>query len=264
MTELEVRGQRTFVDDRGPQAASTPPFLLIHGAGHDHGVWNAVSAGLAAAGRRVIAPDLPGHGASGGAPLADIDALAAWVLALADALALPRFHVAGHSMGSLVALAVAAVAPRQVAGLTLIGSLAPMPVAPFLLEAARAAPERAHELINKFSFAPVEVLGEARRQALEAHNLQRMRRQAAGVLATDLAACDAWQGGLAAAARVACPTLLLCGEHDRMTPVDAVKPLLDALEGGGRGTRMMVLAGSGHTMTEEVPDAVIEAMRGQS
>ncbi len=264
MTELEVCGQRTVLDDRGPKDAAAPPLLLIHGAGHDHDVWDAVAAGLAAAGERVIAPDLPGHGASAGAPLPDIDALAAWVLALADALDLPRLRLAGHSMGSLVALAAAAAAPQRVRGLTLIGSLAPMPVAPFLLEAARDEPDRAHELINKFSFAAVETIGEARRRTLEGANLQRMRRQPPGALATDLAACNAWQGGLAAAARVACPVLLICGEHDRMTPVDAVKPLFDTLEGSGHGARMIVLAGTGHTMTEEVPDAVIEAMRGQT
>src|SRR5690606_40506118 len=59
---LQLDGRRAAFDESGPAAA--PAILLIHGAGHDRGVWQAVAAGLAAAGRRVIVPDLPGHGDS--------------------------------------------------------------------------------------------------------------------------------------------------------------------------------------------------------
>ena len=161
---LQLDGRCAAFDEFGPAAA--PAILLIHGAGHDRGVWQAVAAGLAAAGRRVIVPDLPGHGDSEGEANGTVDAMAAWVLAFADALGLERFELAGHSMGSLIALAAAAAAPARIVRLHLLGSLAPMPVAPLLLEAARNDPAQAHALINKFSFAPAEVLGEERRRTL--------------------------------------------------------------------------------------------------
>src|SRR5690606_5743950 len=184
------------------------------------------------------------HGASGGQALTGIDAMADWVLALADALGVDNFRIAGHSMGSLVALAVAARAPDRVHALYLLGSLAPMPVAPFVLDAVRKDPPTAWALINKFSFAPAEVLGEQRRLDLEAANLERMQKQGAAVLATDLVACDSWLDGLQAATRVRCPVLLVSGDCDRMTPADAVVPLRDAFS--ACDARLIVLPGVGH------------------
>lgn len=262
MTELHLDGQRVWIDDRGPHTISTPALLLIHGAGHDHAVWREVATSLVDSGLRCIAPDLPGHGASAGAPLPDIDAMAAWVLSLADALELIEFALVGHSMGSLVALASAARAPRRVSQLVLVGSIAPMPVAPFVLDAARDTPAYAHELINKFSFAPPEVHGEARHRLLTEGNTQRMQRQPAGTLVVDMLACNAWQGGLQAAANVRCPTLLACGALDRMTPPDAARPLLEALQNGGGGAQMIVIPGTGHAMMDEVPEELSNAVRG--
>lgn len=260
MKDIQIGGQSVAVAVRGETTAT--PLLLIHGAGHDHGVWDAVAPGLADAGYRVIAPDLPAHGASGGAPLPDIETMAAWVIALADALDLDRFALAGHSMGSLVALAVAARTPDRVRTLYLLGSLAPMPVAPFVLDAVRNDPPTAWALINKFSFAPAAVLGEARRRELEAANLERMQKQGAAVLATDLAACDGWQGGLQAATRVRAPVLLVSGDCDRMTPADAVLPLRDAFTAGN--ARLVILTGVGHALMEEAPLALVDAMLAAS
>ena len=222
---LQLDGRRAAFDESGPAAA--PAILLIHGAGHDRGVWQAVAAGLAAAGRRVIVPDLPGHGDSEGEANGTVDAMAAWVLAFADALGLERFELAGHSMGSLIGLAAATAAPARIVRLHLLGSLAPMPVAPLLLEAGNRA---------------------------------RMERNGSETLARDLTACNAWQEGLAAAARRDGPTLLLCGALDRMTPVKAVGPLHEALQAGGGEVRRVELPGCGHAMQEEDPAAVVRAL----
>ena len=126
--------------------------------------------------------------------------------------------------------------------------------------AARSDPAQAHALINKFSFAPAEVLGEERRCALEAGNRARMERNGSETLARDLTACNAWQEGLAAAARRDGPTLLLCGALDRMTPVKAVGPLHEALQAGGGEVRRVELPGCGHAMQEEDPAAVVRAL----
>jgi pimeloyl-ACP methyl ester carboxylesterase len=260
MKDIQVCGQPVAVALHGEPTA--PPLLLIHGAGHDHGVWAPVAPALAAAGHRVIAPDLPAHGASGGQALTGIDAMADWVLALADVLGVDSFRIAGHSMGSLVALAVAARAPDRVHALYLLGSLAPMPVAPFVLDAVRKDPPTAWALINKFSFAPAEVLGEQRRLELEAANLERMQKQGAAVLATDLVACDSWLDGLQAATRVRCPVLLVSGDCDRMTPADAVVPLRNAFT--ACDARLVILPGVGHASMQEAPQPLIDAMLAAS
>lgn len=265
MKYIEIHGQtvamREFLPDR---SASRPPWILIHGAGHDHDVWTELALGLSAAGDHLIAPDLPGHGRSTGKPIADIAGMAAWVLTLADALGHAQLRLCGHSMGSLVALAAAGMAPERVSQLALVGTGVPMPVSALLLDLAQNDPDQAYAMINKYSFAPAEVLGTSRRQALEAENLQRMQRQGAAALASDLAACNAWQGGLDAAAQVRCRTVVISGELDQMTPVDAVIALLDTLDKGCGDTRMVVLAGSSHSMMQEVPEALLETLREPS
>ena len=261
--DLEVVGQHVRLADSGAaDRADAPAVVLVHGAGHDHGVWQEVASALAAAGLRVVAPDLPGHGGSAGEAVPDIGQRAEWLLRLLDALDLPSAWLVGHSMGSLITLAAAARAPQRVRGLVLIGSAAPMPVSPFLLDAARDDPPRAHELINKFSFAPAEMLDAERRDRLAADNAVLMARQPAASLLADLEACNAWQAGLDDAAVLRRATLLICGEFDRMTPPDAVKPLFDACAASLGGARMITLAGAGHAMMSEAAEAVSEAIRG--
>ena len=54
-------------------------------------------------------------------------------------------------------------------------------------------------------------------------------------------------------------SLLVCGEVDRMTPVKAVAPLLEALQATG-DAHLVVLPGCGHGMLEENPAAVVQAL----
>tara|TARA_R110001583_G_scaffold24563_1_gene89751 strand:+ start:100508 stop:101314 length:807 start_codon:yes stop_codon:yes gene_type:complete len=241
-----------------------PTVVLIHGAGHDHSVWNYQARHLAHQGFGVLAPDLPGHGASQGVPLQSIDAMADWLLEMLDTVGVAQASLVGHSMGSLIALAATARAGERVSALVLVGSVAPMPVAPALIEAASSKPARAHAMINQWSYSPSAQLGASATPgtSLLGINQRLMERQAAGVLATDLSACNAWADGLARAADIRCPTLLVSGERDQMTPPRAVKPLYEALVNAAGGARMITVAGAGHAMMAESPDAVTNAIRG--
>jgi len=93
-----------------------PPLLLAHGWLESKAVWRRVLPPLAE-GQYCIALDCLGHGDSDKPPDGDysIPAQARRILALADALNLPRFALAGHSMGGLMALYLAAhLAPERV------------------------------------------------------------------------------------------------------------------------------------------------------
>lgn len=263
--DIVVNERRTRVYTGGRSFdRELPTVVLIHGAGHDHSVWNCQARSLAHHGYGVIAPDLPGHGVSAGDPLTGIDALADWILALLDACGVVRASLVGHSMGSLIALAAAARATDRIDRLVLVGSVAPMPVAPPLLQAAAEARDTAHRMINQWSFSPTGQLGQAAAPGTWQTGLNRrlMERQADGVLATDLGACNAWTAGLEVAAAVRCPTLLICGERDQMTPPRAVKPLRDALVNAAGGARMITVSGAGHAMMAEAPNAISDAIRG--
>ncbi len=260
---IEVRDSPIFVYTGGRAIdGGRRAVLLIHGAGHDHSVWNLQARRLAHHGFDVYAPDLPAHGLSRGTPATRIEAHAEWLEALLDALALERAALVGHSMGSLIALETTARCPDRIDRLALIGSVAPMPVASVLLDAARNRRAVAHTMINQWSYTPAAQLGASPLPGMRVVNMNRrlMERQSEGVLADDLAACNAYQGGLDAAQRVRCPTAMLCGERDQMTPSRATVPLREALGGVPGGLRVVTIPASGHAMMAEAPDAVSNAL----
>ena len=89
-----------------------------------------------------------------------------------------------------------------------------------------------------------------------AQTLRLMERSAPGVLHTDLLACHAYAGGLAAAAKVRCPSLVVAAARDVMAPPRAVEPLERALNG-----QVARLDGIGHALMSEAPDDVLDALR---
>ncbi|GGX68077.1 alpha/beta fold hydrolase [Streptomyces fructofermentans] len=98
-------GPRT-VDVAYTRVGSGEPLLLLHGIGHHRQAWDPV-VGLLAAEREVIAVDLPGFGESPALPdgLAhDLPTITAALGALCTALDVERPHVAGNSLGGLLAL----------------------------------------------------------------------------------------------------------------------------------------------------------------
>src|ERR1700743_2217752 len=136
--QLSMNGNDIFIATGGREFdPSLPTIVLLHGAGFDHTTWALHSRWFAHHGYGVLAPDLPGHGRSAGAPLATITDMADWTAALLDAAGAAKAQLVGHSMGSLIALETAARHPAKVSALTLIGTAATMTVGPDLLHAAQ-------------------------------------------------------------------------------------------------------------------------------
>src|SRR5438477_6268814 len=99
---LTVNGFDTFAASGGQNFdPKLPTVVFLHGAGFDHSAWALHSRWFAHHGFGVLAPDLPGHGRSAGAPLASIEAMADWIVALMDAAGALRGRLIGHSVGSL-------------------------------------------------------------------------------------------------------------------------------------------------------------------
>lgn len=259
---LAVAGQPVRLDAGGRSLdPALPTTVFIHGAQHDGFVWAQLLRALAGEDRNVLAPDLPGHGRSGGRPLSSIEALADWLLELLEKVGAGNtagLCLAGHSMGSLVALEAAARRAAPLRRLVLVGSAVPMPVAPLLLDAARDDPPKAMALINRWSHSPRAWRGACGGAGLwlPALNLRVMERQPPGTLHNDLAACNAYQGGSAAIARLRCPMTLIAGTADRMTPVKAARALAAALP----DARLIELASVGHALMAEAPAAVAAAI----
>jgi pimeloyl-ACP methyl ester carboxylesterase len=233
--------------------------VFVHGAANDHSVWALQSRYFAHHGRNVLAVDLPGHGRSGGAALASVEAIADWIVALLDGARIREAALVGHSLGSLAVLECAARHSARVTGAALLGPAFPMAVSDALLDAAQRDERLAHRLITGWSFSASRQLGGNRVPGvwMTGNAMRLMERTPPGVLHTDLNACHAYAGGLDAAARLSCPVLAVLAARDAMAPPKNAQALMAAL----REPRVAVLPDCGHAMMTEQPDAVLDHLR---
>ncbi|GAB5096331.1 acetoin dehydrogenase dihydrolipoyllysine-residue acetyltransferase subunit [Caballeronia sp. HLA56] len=112
------RGRVAYREWRAPNASGAP-LVLLHGFSGDAQVWSALASQLQRRGKHVIAPDLPSHGATD-FDSADVDGMAAAIVALIEDLGLGGIELAGHSLGAAVATKVATALKSKVRRLTLI------------------------------------------------------------------------------------------------------------------------------------------------
>ena len=118
-------GQRDLAyADYGPRDGRPVMFMHCWGGSRLH--LPADVQPLYAHGLRVIVPERPGLGFSGMTDEHSLEVCPADVERLADHLGIDRFDVLGHTMGSIVAIAVARRVPRRVRSLTLVSPLAPL------------------------------------------------------------------------------------------------------------------------------------------
>jgi pimeloyl-ACP methyl ester carboxylesterase len=264
--EREVTVSRSRV--RYFTGGSGPPLVLVHGLGGMATNWRLVAPGLARE-RRLVIPDLPGHGRS--EPLREngrtLDPFTEAVLAVAEEEdALPAPFV-GHSLGGLVSLHAAARRPNDVQGLVLaapagISSATRLGEAVVtilgVIQPGRLAGRGARVLSQsplgrRFAFwwgvsDPVGLdpaMAHAFLQGPPLHTDTLTAGQA--LVATDLRTdLD----------RVRCPCLCVWGADDRWVP------LTDGVEYARRlRAPLRIIAGCGHLSIGERPDVVTRTIR---
>lgn len=203
------------------------PMVLLHGPGaHGAHFFNIIPA--LAKNYRVIAPDLPGHGASGFfASDPTPETVNAWLDDLIECTCASPPVLVGSALGGAIAAHFAADHARRIAGLVLVDSLGLAdfrPEAPFgqALQAYLAAPdERTHDALWEqcaFDFPAVRRRLGRQMDLLRDYNLAGLRRPGG------LGALKSWMErfGLpaipaATLARIEAPTTLIWGREDRAT-----------------------------------------------
>jgi pimeloyl-ACP methyl ester carboxylesterase len=261
--KLIVDGRQAYAYTGGKTFdPALPCVVFVHGALHDHSCWNLLARWCAHHGHAVLAVDLPGHGGSAGPPLADVEALADWLLALLDAAGVGAASLVGHSMGSLIALQATGRAPTRVTHLVMMGTAYPMQVSESLLATARDDPSRAIDMVTAWSYGSLAAKPSYPGPGMWLHGSNRalMHRMQDGCTTHNLfhhefSICDRYRGGEAAAAHVACPVDFVLGETDQMTWPKAARALATTLRARVHTVK------AGHNLMTEAPDATLSALR---
>ena len=229
-----------------------PPVLLLHGLGSCAADWLPQVSVLEPR-YRVIAMDLPGHGAS---PLPrgrlTIESIAETVATLTEVITPEPAHVVGLSLGACVALRLALQTPARVRSLTLVnpfarvrpdgpGALVRMAHRLLLLGTAPMPSLAAHVARRLFPWPEQRSLYEAAVVSLGATS----RRGYAAAMGA-LARFDA-RGQLAA---IRCPTLVVAGDRDGVVPLAPKLRLSASIP----GARVVVVPASGHATPYDQPE----------
>ncbi len=248
MPTVHVNNHPLFYFEQRAPDSSLPPLLLIHGAGGQHSHWPPQVRRLE--GLRVIAPDLPGHGRSGGAGCDTVSAYAANMLALMDALGVERFLVGGHSMGGAIAQQLALDAPQRILGLVLVATGAKLRVTPHILDRVLTDYEAVVDFVVAHSFAPS--VDDDLRQ-VSRHILKAIPPQ---VVYGDYLACDRFDV-MDRLPQITAPALIIGGTADEMTPPKYLHYLAEHLP----HAELHLLDGAGHMIMAERPLEVASALR---
>ncbi|WP_328812704.1 alpha/beta fold hydrolase [Rhodococcus sp. NBC_00297] len=125
---VDAEGVRLHYRDSGGADVLGSPVVLVHGMGGDGHTWDAFARTLVRRGRRVVVPDLRGHGRSGRARSYLFGEFGDDLEALLDHLSLTRVDLVGHSLGGHAATLVAQRRPTTVR--KLVVEEAPLPIRP--------------------------------------------------------------------------------------------------------------------------------------
>jgi pimeloyl-ACP methyl ester carboxylesterase len=240
--------------------ANKTTLVFTHGSGQNHLTWVLQSRYFAHRGCGVLAPDFPGHGLSGGAPLDSIEAMTDWLIALLDSLGVQRACLIGHSQGCLVALDAAARHAGRVSHLGLIAGALAIPVNDQLLSMSESALAKAIGAMTSWGHGEMAHMHDNTQpgHSFLGYGRRLMAMNHADALHSDLAACNNYRGGKDAAARISQPALVVLAGADRMTPPKFGRAMADSLV----NSQCETLAGAGHMLPAERPAEINAALAG--
>lgn len=241
-----------------------PPVVFIHGLGATSNVWHAQRTTLSTY-FRVIVYDRSGCGRSPGSPGAySIDGWADELAGLLDDLGVARTVVVGHSLGSMIAQRFAGKYPSRIRALVLAGG------------EAELSPEGKEILTERAQTIKADGLTAAVGSWLDGVLSAKTRTgnpALAGLLramflayddATYAQQCLALRDGNVRGdhAHIGCPTLLLVGDQDLVTPLSWQQQIAAAIA----GSRIGIIADTAHMTMLESPaafnTAVLEFLAG--
>jgi len=264
MIDGMVRESRATITGRTIRyldAGSGWPVVLIHAFPLNADMWRPQLERVPE-GWRFIAPDLRGFGPDAAAAPGSItlDDMAADIAALLDELAIDPAVIGGLSMGGYVTFALFRRAPERFSGMILADTRASADT-PEGLEGRRQmiATARSQGAAGIAQSMLPKLLGKSshdRRPDLPPRVRALIERASPDGIVAAIVAMMARPDSTKDLSRISCPTLVIVGEEDALTPVtDAV-----ALQNQIARSRLVILPQAGHLSNLEVPDGFALAL----
>ncbi len=268
--DIEIAGERVHYLEAGNP--KLPPLVMIHGRGSAAALWYPIMPQLAPH-RHLIAVDMCGWGVSSRAPFtghSGADAITWWrdgVLGVLDALGLDRFDLIGHSLGGMVALAIALERGEKIDHLLLedaagFSLTSPLPMRLYF----SAEPERLARLVPRAVFdrvagASVPIPGQtpAGKRALADFvyaltMLPGTHESGARAFAEILSVSGVKYTLRDQVARIHTFTRVLWGTKDNVVPLKTAEAGIAMMP----RAELVTLAGAGHSPHMEIPDQFAE------
>lgn len=242
------------------------PVVLLHGLYDSHRTWKYVAHQLALS-RRVLMPDLPGHGLS---ERPDATYALRWyaqvVARWLRSLELPRVDLVGHSFGGGVAQMLLLECPERIRRLVLVASGGLGREIRAVLRLAASVPGVVESFGQPFMGIGTRLALRAQAgftkddiEELAAMNIERGSARAFARTVRDVIDMRGQRRGFFDRARDVAelpPIAVFWGDRDKIIPITHGKELAEALE----GVLFIPFAGCGHYLHRERPEAFTRAL----
>ncbi len=239
-----------FYFDSDSQGKNNKPVLvLIHGAGGHHLHWPKDLRRIS--GLRVLAPDLPAHGKSGGLGEQSIEPYAKKITQWLNEVGVGRAIFVGHSMGGAIVQSLALNHPDYVTAAILIATGATLPVNKSLIEKVSSSSSfnAALDLILKWSYsknADPKLIDQVRK---------KMKEIRPSVLHGDFLACNDFDV-TERLADLNTPVQIIVGAEDKMTPPKLNQQLQSLI----KNAKLETIPDAGHMVMLEKPAEVAKSI----
>jgi len=229
-----------WVNDGG-FAEGRKGIVFVPGSGGNHTLWENQYKALQGE-FNVASVNLPGHGLSGGAGEREVMRYVEWVKKTIGALGLRGPVLAGHSLGAAISMNFAIHEGWLLSAIVPVGAGVKMPVNPMILEKVHTDLPSVISMVVKFA------ISKPNRDAVGPYLQEGLEKGNPDVFHGDLYACDRMDI-TNDVGKIAIPTLVVCGDDDKMTPPDMSRLIADKIP----GAKLALIEGAGHYVMREKP-----------
>jgi len=254
-----MKAERNGIEINYVSEGSGPPLMLVHGVGAELHSWDAIAERLSRQ-FRVIRLDLRGHGRSSRIENCRLEDFLEDVSLVLDTLGVEKTHLAGFSLGGMIAQAFVLAHPERVMKVAFISAVAGRTAEERAGVTARARKVREEGIASVASAADDRWFTEEFRRAHPEIVRQRLEELKANDHRSYSAAYTVFaEGDLGPRlAEIRHPTLIVTGEHDVGSNTRMARFMHESIS----GSELHILPGLKHSVLLEAPETISELLLG--